>query len=403
MAITRKQGLEQIAILVQQENEGVNISLDIIKNLDYQNTYLEQVRACFDWNFKTYLDTKIPRGFRFKNSGFFAQLYWNPKAELEIVKEGEKFFLIKNGGKDFCEEVTFERKPAYYNMRTSDGKDMSRIAQSYSKGRLAITYSNECALKDKGLDCLFCNINATKKTFSEHDKIEWKNARQIAEVVTEAYKEGFHGYVLTGGFVPERREVEYYIDVIEEVKDASGLSDEEIHGLAAIGAPEDLSIIEKYKEAGYSMIATNLEVWNKDLFKYICPGKDALCGGRENWLNTVKHEVEVFGKWNVRSLFVGGLETKESLLEGVDYLSSIGVVADASIWKPCIGSALEGHCSPTTEWHQEVAERIYQIHKKNGLPYEKLYYARGEHWPLAAYFQLDGAHMPWEKPLEIVG
>jgi len=167
--------------------------------------------------------------------------------------------------------------------------------------------------------------------------------------------------------------------------------------MACIGAPSDLSVIEKYKEAGYQHIATNLEIWDEDLFKTICPGKEQLCGGRQNWIDALKHEVEVFGKGNVRSCLVSGIEPKESLLEGVEYLASIGVIAIPSMWRPCIGSAFEGHKSPSTEWHFEVMERTYNIYKKYGFTLEQFYYGYDRDNILGYFFELDGQTVSWEE------
>jgi hypothetical protein len=397
MSDCRETRLQQIYKLVDINNEGVNIEPDLFKDLDYENTYAEQIRSCFDWNANIYVASKIPAGFRFKETGYFSPIYWNPASKFSIIHQEGKYYLTEN--KELQEEVVFERKPKFYNLQTSDGKDMSRIVQAGARGRAAITYSNECSLKEKGLDCLFCNINATKSTFGELDHIEWKYPKQIGEAVAAAYKEGYRGYNLTGGFVPERREVEYYIDVIEAVKEA-GVLEQDIHGMACIGAPSDLSVIEKYKEAGYQHIATNLEIWDENYFKTICPGKDELCGGRANWIAALKHEVEVFGKGYVRSVFVSGIEPKESLLEGIEYLASLGVIAIPSIWKPCIGSAFEGHRSPVTAWHQEVLQRTYNIYKKYGFTLEQFYYVFAKDSVLGYLFELDGQTLPFaEKEL----
>lgn len=398
MSFSKQKGLDDIALLIEINNEGVNVDIPLFKDLDYDNTYAEQIRAGFDWNFKTYVESKIPAGFRLKTTGFYTKLYYNPASSLSIILDNHKYYLTRDG-KEVIDEVVFEHKPKFYNKKTSDGKDMSRIVQATSKGRVGITYSNECALLDKGLDCLFCNINATKRKFAKLDNIEWKNPKQIGETVAEAYKEGYRGYNLTGGFVPERREVEYYLDVIEAVIDNTGTED--VHGMACVGAPKDLGIIEMYKEAGYQHIATNIEIWDENIFKTICPGKNQLCGGRDNWLAVLKHEVEVFGKGNVRSQLVGGIEPKDSLLEGVEYLASIGVIAYPTVWRPSVGSALEGHRSPTTEWHQDVAQKTYQIHKKYGFTLEQYYYVNGSDNIYAYYHQLDGENLPWEDKLDI--
>lgn len=398
MAITREEALRQIHVEVEIENTGIDFSPELYSKLDYTK-YQEQIRCLFDLNFKKLVDTRLPYGFSFNSTGFANRLLWNPNSEVKIVKEGEKFFLTKGkDGKDFNEEITFFERPSYYNQKTSDGKEMGRIAQARTpKGRIFIVYSNECSLKDKGLDCLFCNINDTKRRFEKVDKIEWKNPREIGETVAAAYEDGFHGFNLTGGFIPERREVEYYIDVIEAVKENFKGNDEDIHGMACVGAPQDLAVIDQYREAGYQHIATNMEVWDENLFKYICPGKEQFCGGRANWLKTLRHEVEVFGRGKVRSLFVGGLETKVSLLEGIETLSDLGVIACSEVWKPCIGSALEGHRSPKTEWHIDVLEKTYQIHKKNGFSLEDYYYTLNIDNPLAHLYMLDGQTLPWQK------
>lgn len=401
MAVTREEGVKQINIYIQAQNEGINITQDIFENLDYKNTYLEQVRSCFDWNFKSWTKTKLPSGFRIKSSGFEVPIYLNPKSELKIIKEGEKYYFVKGDGKDFAEEINFEHKPGFYNKVTSDGKDMSRIVQAGAHGRLFISYSNECSFLEKGRDCLFCNINDTKRRFGKVDNIEWKNPNQIGETIAEAYREGYEGFNLTGGYVPERREVEYYIDVIEAVKDHTDLPDDRIHGMACVGAPSDFSFIEKYKEAGYQHIACNMEVWDKNLFNYYCPGKVDIGGDHDRWLDVLKHEVEVFGRGNVRSNFVGGLESKDSLLEGIEELAELGVIGVATTWKPCIGSALEGHRSPETEWHQNLQAKIYQILKKNGYTLSDLYYVSGDLNPIGYYFALDGQISPGGNKFDI--
>ena len=145
-----------------------------------------------------------------------------------------------------------------------------------------VAYSNECSLKDKGKECLFCNINATKDAYGEAQGINWKYPKQIGETIAAAYKEGFKHVTISGGFIPERREVDYYLDVAESIQEYTGLED--FNGTACIGAPKDFSVIDKYKEVGFRTLATNLEVWDRNLFKAFCPGKEELSGGRDHWI-----------------------------------------------------------------------------------------------------------------------
>lgn len=401
MPFTRKKGLEQVNLKIALANEGIKMDPAVFKDLDYENTYLEQIHFYSDLNFETYTETKIPSHFRFQTTGFLSAINWNPDSKYEIVAENDRFYLLDEN-KNQIDEIDFEHKPKFYNKFTSDGKQMSKIVNCTSRGRVGICYSNECALLDKGLDCLFCNINATKRKFGERDGIEWKQPKQIAETIKEAYAEGYRGYNLTGGFVPERREVEYYLDVIDAVKEV--VDEDQVKAMACVGAPVDLSVIDKYKEAGYEYIATNIEVWDKNIFKTICPGKEKLCGGYDNWVTTLEREVKVFGRGNVRTSLVGGIEPKNSLLRGVEILGEMGVIPYPSIWRPCIGSGLEGHRSPKSSWHQEVAAATYQVHKKMNIPILQKYYsdAGGEDSVYMDLAKLDGEFLPWDKPLEII-
>jgi hypothetical protein len=192
----------------------------------------------------------------------------------------------------------------------------------------------------------------------------------VGEAVAAGYNEGFDHVTISGGFISERREVEYYIDVAESIQEHTGLQD--FNGTGVIGAPLDLDVFEKYKEAGYRTMATNIELWNEKMFDVICPGKAQLCGGRQNWLNALDEEVRVFGKYKVRSTLVAGIEPKESLLEGVEYLIERGVIAQPNQWNVNVGSPLEGHRTPNQDWHWDVFEKTVTLYIKHGITWDEL-------------------------------
>lgn len=391
--ITREELFEQIDLGERIANEGIYISPEVIKTLDFENQVQEQIRACFDMNHETYTLTKLPAGIRL-SSNYRLGFPFKTGAKFNVQHENGTYYLLE--GDRLIDEVTFIEKPKFHNKKTSDGVAMNTIAQEVGKTKITVAYSNECALKDKGLDCKFCNINATKSRFADLQGIEWKSAKQIAETYAEARKEGYESITITGGFIPERREVEYYIDVAEAIQDITGLTD--FGGTACVGAPADLDVIDKYKEAGYRAISSNMEIWDENIFKTICPGKDQLCGGRQNWINALKHEVEVFGRGNVRSFFVAGIEPKSSLLEGIEYLAELGVVAIPLHWIPNPGSELEGHRAPTSEWYRDLDLKTYNILKKNGLTHKNLYQSANVENSIFDYlYDLDGDHLDIPK------
>jgi hypothetical protein len=132
-------------------------------------------------------------------------------------------------------------------------------------------------------------------------------------------------------------------------------------------------VIDKYKEAGFRTLAINIEVWNEHFFRAYCPGKDKECGGQKHWIAALEYAVGVFGRGRVRSNMVGGLESKASTLDGIEALTSRGVIAMSPAWIPNPGSALEGHRSPEPEWHIDVAKKTYQLYRKQGFSFDQVY------------------------------
>lgn len=368
MSAIKEQLYNELQIKIATTVYGINVDSEIFKHLDLGGKYQEQIHSLFEMDQESHVGIDFPCAFT-TPGGININFHWDRRSPYSIQYEGGVYFLEKSGEKLF--DIEFTHRPEYYNEKTSDGVEMSRVAVNYGGGTLFVVYSNECSLKDKGHDCLFCNINATKDTYASAQHLEWKTPSQIGETAAKAFKEGFKHITISGGFIPERREVDYYIDVADAIKEHTGLED--FNGTGVIGAPKDLEVIEKYKEAGYRTIAMNKEIWDKNIFKTICPGKVDQCGDHDHWIKAFKKAVEVFGFGRVRSTFVAGIEPKETLLEGLEYLASIGVAVQPSIWIPNIGSALEGHRSPEPEWHFDVAKKTYGFLKKAGITYEQYY------------------------------
>jgi hypothetical protein len=251
------------------------------------------------------------------------------------------------------------------------GDKFRDVASVNSEGGMAIAYSNECSLQDLGEDCLFCGLNIRAKDGSAN-KVFLKSPKQIAAAYTLARKAGTGNHLrISGGFVPERRELEYYLDAVEAIREGAGYND--LYVSTIIGAPNDLSIIHKYKEAGVSVLSNNLEVWDKDIFKAICPGKDKRNGGWRHWVDSLEYAVGVFGKGNIHTTIVAGLEPKQGILDGIEYLASKGIICHFSQFRPIPGTKLEGYRSPEAAWHWDLVVKGADIYRRYGFTTNQLY------------------------------
>lgn len=251
----------------------------------------------------------------------------------------------------------------------SSGEKFRHIANVSNEGGLSVAYSSECSLKDLGEDCWFCSINERAKD-GDLNKVLIKSPKLVAEAYHLARQAGVANHFrITGGFVPERREQEYYLDVADAIREKYS----SFYGVGIIGAPADFSVLPKYKEAGFDNISHNLEVWDRNLFAAICPGKEKRNGGWQHWVDSLEHSVSIFGKGNVHTNVVGGLAPLDSTLEGIEYLASKGVVCHFSAFRPEKGTPLYGYRSQEAWWHWELLDKGTDIYKRYGFNTLQMY------------------------------
>ncbi len=309
------------------------------------------------------LSFKLPHGV--SAAGHFTE--WTP---YSVVFEDNTPILYD--GKTPVGEISFKDRSTtnpVLDARLKNGiKFRSVFSISEEGGDISVAYSKECSLKSTGEDCLFCSINVRDRTNEELANL-LLNPKIIAEAYDLARKAGVGNHMnISGGFVPERREVEYYIDVAEEIKKTYP----DFYASAVIGAPSDLSIIDKLKESGYSFISHNLEVWDKNLFAHICPGKEKYNGGQQHWIRTLEYSAQVFGKGHAHCSIIGGLEPKASTLEGIEYLVSKGVVGQLNRIAPEKNTPLEGFRSPVADFHWDLADKVTDIYIRAGFTMKEL-------------------------------
>ncbi|MDR1540488.1 MAG: radical SAM protein [Clostridiales bacterium] len=374
MATLKEKLYDELKLKLALSVEGVNYEHGIFDSVLEEDPMLKKFDYCtWDKQLVTTKQYSVPSSIVLEH-GFDVGVVVDRDSPYKIEKASDKDFVVTRNGQ-LLSNISFLPSPKFYSKMTSDGTPMRVVGSSLSglspDKSVIFGYSTECAVKDNDETCLFCVMNGTKGLDAPETRPPWKTSAQISETAKAAYDEGYSHLTITGGFIPERREVEYYLDVAESIQLALGVED--FNGQACIGAPMDLSVIDRYKEAGFSSIGLNTEVWRKEYFDIVCPGKVRMCGGYDNWIKALEHAVKVFGRGKVRSCFVAGLQPKDVLFEGLEYLASIGVITIASSWVPGIGSPLEGHRSPTVDWHWDVQLRHANLLRKNGFTYKEIF------------------------------
>lgn len=294
------------------------------------------------------------------------------------------------------EEVEYWPKPAYYDKKTSSGIPMSFIASARPQ-RLNVFQSGYCHFwaNDKG--CKYCDIvNHFKQQRTELGIPAKLDPRDVSETIREALKEPgrFTGICLTSGSnthgkEPFDLEVDYYIEILQAIGENFAVKKFPSQLIAT--AFNEKQLARLYEETGLTSYTADLEVLNEKLFDWICPGKKEWIGYQE-WKDRLIRAVDIFGRGNVSSGIVGGVElakphgfTSEdealkSTLEEAEYLASRGVNSVYIVWIPKPGSYFRDQQNPSLDYFVRLAKGLHNIRIKYSLPIDYDDYRRcGNH------------------------
>ncbi len=133
-----------------------------------------------------------------------------------------------------------------------------------------------------------------------------------------------------------------------------------------------------YEQTGLSSYTSDLEVLDERLFNWICPGKAKWVGYQE-WKNRLVRAVDIFGRGNVGTGIVGGVELAkpqgfktesqalESTLGEADWLAERGVTTVYIVWVPRPGSPFRDQQAPSLDYFIRLAEGLQDVRLRHGL------------------------------------
>jgi len=282
------------------------------------------------------------------------------------------------------EQVFFSPIPEFYDKKTSRGTAMVDVAKSGPASCLSIIVFGYCHFWRDKRACKYCDLVGNFISGRDDGHTE-ESLQDIYETVAEALKEEGRWQIfrLTAGSDPRGNlsydvETEEYIKVLGAIERAVGSKD--FNG-RLVGSALHKSQWQQLKDAGTVAVEPHIEVWDKDLFDNICPGK-AKYGGRGFWLQSAIDAVEVYGRGNVCSQIVGGAELAqpygfktidaalESSLEGVEYLAQRGVTTSFNVLQVSKSSVFfrEGQKPASLEYYARLTKGLRDIRRKYRIP-----------------------------------
>jgi len=299
-----------------------------------------------------------------------------------VVDHRDGRFVLIDGGEE-VEEVELWPKPAYYGKLTRSGLPMSHIVSARPQ-RLNVFQSSFCYFWADNQGCKYCDIvTHTKQQRAELGVPNRLRPEDVKETIAEAIKEPgrFTSMCLTAGSVIKGAElfdleVDFYIELLHAI--GENFTTKKFPSQLIASAFNEKQLRRLYEETGLTSYTSDLEVLNEDLFNWICPGKAQHVGYRE-WKNRLVRAVDIFGRGNVGTGLVGGVETAQphgfkderdalaSTLAEADWLAERGVTTVYIVWVPRPKSEFWDQKAPSLDYFIRLAQGLQDIRASHGL------------------------------------
>lgn len=295
----------------------------------------------------------------------------------------EKTVLVDE--EQVIDEVIYWEKPKFYDKKTSFGTPMHEVVNARPQ-RFSLDVNKYCHFWDKpGGGCKYCGIGANGAKYKGCAN-EQVNSEEIKEVMQEIVKEKgrFTGVVLTGGSILSGEELcddelQAYINAMQAV--GTAFKTKKFPSQINSTALNERQLTRLYEETGLTSYTTDLEVFNEEIFKWVCPGKAEHISYTE-WKNRLYKAVEIFGKGQVNTGIVSGVElatpygfkTEEEALranfETAEELASHGVGLKHDVWNVVPGSIFFRQSTPSLDYYVRLTKGFYEIMRKYDISTE---------------------------------
>lgn len=235
-----------------------------------------------------------------------SRVRYNPNARLRLTTEANGL-VIRDLSRSVSYRAALVSRPRFL-AHEEGGIPLAAMFSFLGVDLLGVTPSNSCFYFADGVQCRFCEILPAYKQAVEYPKavkppLRIANGAKIAFQAEPAIR---HFAVTSGNITSYDATCQMYIRIAEDLR--SGFAQHDIIDvLATLMPPDDMSLIGALKASGYTKIYFPMEVYRRDLFQAMCPGKHAY--GYDKMLRALDVAVDAFGPGNVYTNFIYGLQS----------------------------------------------------------------------------------------------
>lgn len=249
--------------------------------------------------------------------------------------------------------IEIQRADYIREKKTSRGatvKDICLLATD----RVRIQHSRNCCFKRCEKGCDFCEVENHEIPFEMEDIFE-----SIDYYIDSEYN--FRHFLIGGRSDDACHEAKEILQILRHINERGNWP---VYIMCI--PPLDTKVLDQFHDAHVTEVAFNIELWDRKLARKWMPGKGAI--PLERYLKMLQYATELWGRdGDVRTAFIVGLESKDSLLEGIEKVCSLGVAPILSVFRPIPGTKGENIAPPTDTELLGIYMKAKKICEKYGL------------------------------------
>ena len=304
-----------------------------------------------------------------------------------IGNRADGYKLVNDAEPSQSVDIRFEPMHGWLQDKTSDGFPVAQAGVSTHGDMMVINVAPGCEYflnKDDGksMRCIFCSYGAPDHRTAHLGQVSGQveipqltldhMAEAMAAVMSET--EIRHIYLVGGSLTDPEQEGQRFLQLARAVQNNNP---QKIPVTLGSGALPDDTLKRFHEEGLVDAVCFNLEVWSKELFARVCPGKNNYVG-YDQWIASLETAVGLWGRGRVYSAMVAGielepecgmewLEAAELVVDGVKDLCGRGIIPIYSLYYPVGGKDRSDYQSRLRNFFEHVALNYRDIRQEAGL------------------------------------
>ncbi len=352
-------------------SEGVSFDNEFLEQFAFDLARMEKRRAYDDSD-----EAELDRAKRIPQELYIGDVIvavnYKQHSPWKLVYDGNTYRLT--GKDDIDVEVTFPRRPHFFDHATPTGIPCDRVANLYGGSSLAFFTPASCYYFNDDHECKFCSLKPNRSSQQIFvPTISPSLAASVLEIALETDADLLRQIMLVGGNLSDYdRGFQRHLKIaaaLDKKQSSLGVA-HPLQTHIATMPPNDFGLFAAFEDLN-ARVTMNLEIFNEHLFEEICPGKAQLYG-RHRLLEALERAASVISGKRVHSILIAGLESVQSTKAGIRYFAEMGVTPIINVFHNDHGSHFENHPRPSYDDLLEIACELQKVYKEYDLtPYWK--------------------------------